>query len=509
MRIVIVEDEAPIREGMEGILKKLDASYELVGKAENGREGLDVIRAMHPDVIIMDIQMPDMDGLTMLSILRQEGSSATVLILSAYSDFEYARRAMELGVVNYLLKPVRLAQLKKVLEQIENARKEEERARMLLAPENIIRSAMIGALENNEETRAALEQQYGIREGQPMALLLVWLGSCYGERKDITLRILNEVLEHTGGLSGVLLPFPEKNRICLAAFHMDEKKDWEQLFCRSVLPMLAANTESRAVCSMARCRDIFRLQEADQVCRGLLEWSLTLGNEELLTPSLVDSLHTGAVNYPPERNVRLKQIMIREDNGEFASFFSEFYTICRDGIHDPREIKGHLLSCIWTIISTAREYSRLNEQEIRVKDIMEEAVNIFTWEQAELLLKKLYVHIFRKENGEHRSYTLLIQRARRMIEECYSQQITLEEAARTLGVSSEYLSRQYKKETGNAFSEDLRSMKVEKVKTLLIGTGLNLTRIAAMTGFSDPKYMSRVFREEVGVLPAEYRRLHL
>ena len=69
MRIVIVEDEAPIREGMEKILKKLSSSYVLAGKACDGLEGLEVIRREKPDVVIMDIRMPDMDGLTILEKL--------------------------------------------------------------------------------------------------------------------------------------------------------------------------------------------------------------------------------------------------------------------------------------------------------------------------------------------------------------------------------------------------------------------------------------------------------
>lgn len=81
MRIVIVEDEAPIREGMEGILKKLNPSYELAGKAADGIEGLEVIRHVKPDLIIMDIRMPDMDGLTMLKKLREEGVASKALIL--------------------------------------------------------------------------------------------------------------------------------------------------------------------------------------------------------------------------------------------------------------------------------------------------------------------------------------------------------------------------------------------------------------------------------------------
>ena len=95
-----------------------------------------------------------------------------------------------------------------------------------------------------------------------------------------------------------------------------------------------------------------------------------------------------------------------------------------------------------------------------------------------------------------------------MIEEYYSQGITMEEVARKMAVSPEYLSRQFKKETGISFTEEVRNVKVEKVKTLLLGTSQNLTQIAAMTGFSDPKYMSKVFKEEVGVLPAEYRQMN-
>lgn len=87
MRIVIVEDEAPIREGMEKILKKLSPSYVLAGKACDGLEGLEVIRREKPDVVIMDIRMPDMDGLTMLEKLREEGVTSKAVILSAYSEF--------------------------------------------------------------------------------------------------------------------------------------------------------------------------------------------------------------------------------------------------------------------------------------------------------------------------------------------------------------------------------------------------------------------------------------
>lgn len=141
MRIVIVEDEAPIREGMEGILKKLNPSYDLAGKAADGIEDLEVIRRVKPDLIIMDIRMPDMGGLTMLKKLREEGVISKPLILSAYSDFSYAKQAMELGVSTYLLKPVKIQELKKVLKQMEEEVQEKNHQGTLLSLESMTRSA--------------------------------------------------------------------------------------------------------------------------------------------------------------------------------------------------------------------------------------------------------------------------------------------------------------------------------------------------------------------------------
>ena len=119
MKIVIVEDEAAIRNGMGNILKKLNPAYELVGKASNGIEGLEMIRKEKPDLVILDIRMPDMDGLEMLKVLRGENNGCRAVVLTAYSDFDYAKTAIELGIENYLLKPVKLKELEETLKLAE------------------------------------------------------------------------------------------------------------------------------------------------------------------------------------------------------------------------------------------------------------------------------------------------------------------------------------------------------------------------------------------------------
>ena len=136
MKIVIVEDEAAIRNGMGNILKKLNPAYELVGKASNGIEGLEMIRKEKPDLVILDIRMPDMDGLEMLKVLRQENNGCRAVVLTAYSDFDYAKTAIELGIENYLLKPVKLKELEETLKLAEKRINEEKEQKKKEIPIN-------------------------------------------------------------------------------------------------------------------------------------------------------------------------------------------------------------------------------------------------------------------------------------------------------------------------------------------------------------------------------------
>lgn len=508
MRIVIVEDEASIREGMEKILKKLDPSYEVAGKAADGMEGMEVIRREKPDLIIMDIRMPDLDGLTMLKRLRKEGITSKALVLSAYSDFSYAKQAMELGVSNYLLKPVKIQELKKALKQMEEEVQEKNHQGMLLSLESMTRSALTGILEKTEETAAALEKKYGIKGSDPMIVFIVWLGRFYEERKDIVLRILGEADGHVQGFKSVVTAFPERTQCTMVLYHMEKDRDWEAYFNRSIVPMLRSNTDGKAVCVWDACESFYELEESRKRIRRLLDWSLSLGNDKMISQRRIENIPVYPLKYPPELSLRLKQSVIRRDEKEFSGCFTGFLNYCRGQVHQPKDIKEACITFLWTALNTAREYISFEENELEVPELLEAIMNAFTWDDVGVIMKRLFDAVMTGGISPKPEMSPLIVRARRMIEEYYSQGITMEEVARKLSVSPEYLSRQFKKETGVSFTEEVRNVKVEKVKTLLLGTSQNLTQIAAMTGFSDPKYMSKVFKEEVGVLPAEYRQMN-
>lgn len=144
----------------------------------------------------------------------------------------------------------------------------------------------------------------------------------------------------------------------------------------------------------------------------------------------------------------------------------------------------------------------INETEIL--SLMQQITYAISWKQIEKAIQGLERMISYEHKFEQ--YSTLIQKAMEIIRKEYDSGITLEEAASQLYVSEEYLSSQFKKETGYNFTETVRKYRIEKIKELLRTTKYKMNQIAGLVGYSDPKYMSKVFKEEEGILPTEYRR---
>lgn len=114
-RVVLVDDEAIIVEGLKKVIRWEDYDCGIVGTADSGRSGAELIRREKPDILFMDICMPDVDGLTMLAGIRSEFPSLQVTILTGYRDFAYAQEAIRLGVTRFLLKPSKLGEIQEAL----------------------------------------------------------------------------------------------------------------------------------------------------------------------------------------------------------------------------------------------------------------------------------------------------------------------------------------------------------------------------------------------------------
>lgn len=118
MTILIVEDEPRASRGLKNLINMIGDDFQVVGEALDGKEALDLIRMLNPDVVMTDIRMPVMDGIALMKAANAQLMKAKFIIISAYEEFEIARQAISLGVVDYLVKPISFEDVKRVLCKI-------------------------------------------------------------------------------------------------------------------------------------------------------------------------------------------------------------------------------------------------------------------------------------------------------------------------------------------------------------------------------------------------------
>lgn len=158
MKVFLVDDEIVIREGIRESFPWDETPYDLVGEAPDGEMALPMIRDTNPDIVITDIKMPFMDGLELCKVLRTQMPWIGIIVLSGYDEFEYARQCIQLGVREYLLKPISSTDLKEALDkigkQITEERKSLEHASSLRArmgnDGKFVKEKLIGSLFSDE-----------------------------------------------------------------------------------------------------------------------------------------------------------------------------------------------------------------------------------------------------------------------------------------------------------------------------------------------------------------------
>ncbi len=460
MRIVIVEDEALIREGLARTVGKLSPRYEVVGTAADGEAGYELIRRMRPDLVIMDIRMPKMDGLDMMGKLRQEQIKCKVVVLSAYSDFSYAQRAIQLGIVSYLLKPVNLAELKNVLEKVGEMCRNEEQKDKMFSRDSIFWGILNGKLSVNTELDNLVRDKYGFSVKDSAGLFMLWLGKGYESRKWQACQLLESVSEHDARFDSYVMEMDDKNALFMIVYNQSGGSVREH-FQRSVVPMLVDRLGNPVLGVWRDLGNIVDIRPAALEFEKDLRWGLVLDAKTMICKGEIEKISTPPLRYP---------LGIEDEAGRlFSESVSEFQQISQ-------------------CISTAVTWSEIRESMERFFAVVR---NEMTDD---------------KDKNAEKEVSGMVLKAQKLIEKYYDQGVTLEEIAAKLFVSGEYLSAQFRKETGVTFTGTVRRYRIEKVKRLLLETQLKLSQIADLSGYSDPKYMSRVFKEETGMLPSEYRK---
>ena len=306
MRILIVEDEIRISEGIEKLLHKIDSEYVIAGIAADGLEGLQMCRQLNPDLIITDVQMPEMDGLKMLEAVYAEGFAAKAIVISAYSEFEYARGAMKLGVTEYLLKPVNLSEFTNALENIkrqimEDNRKKPDKVGTL---DQIMRELIGGRLLVDEDTKSYLFNNYTVSDRQQFILIVAYLGDRYETGAVSGKSSLSYSLSLYEGISYCSLEIEYLRSVISIVYNCQDPKDFERWVQYHLFGSLAYN----AAIGYTVAESLTQIRSALDRLLPYMDWNLSFEDSVLISYPKITQVQTSMCVYPQDLEAKMRTL---------------------------------------------------------------------------------------------------------------------------------------------------------------------------------------------------------
>lgn len=535
MKVLIADDEDRVCRLIYRLIKWDELDMEVAAIAHNGLEVLSMIEEHRPDIVITDIRMPGLDGLEMIRRAKELDGNLEFIIISGYRHFEYAQNAIRYGAGDYLLKPVKEAELYSVLERMRNQYQmrhnqitQEERYKALIqnnrdrlrttfftdvvlkhsAPERI------NSLEWINET-----YHYEFSEGY-FQIVILKVDSIAFNREENLDYIQKKIVDLAGKKLKALVfdkeYFLEESR-CVILLNYRPEKEMEiyKAFKGLINELMLQNDifESLKVTAGLGSteKEAESIRQSMDVALWAMEQRLILGGNRVIEGIKVSSNDFTDTRLFYEFNKRLSEGLENLDE-KMVEGVLEFL---REGLFGRQDLSGH------EVLQMAREAVNVYLLTMR-KNNMDGVLTTGTFENfsaalnnygtkeavfdfvSEVILTSMGEAVKRKQEEGKRP----IREAKNYIRLHYKDALTLEKVSGIVGLNASYLSALFKKETGKTFLEYLTKVRMDKAKEMLKETNETISAICQEVGYSDTKYFVKCFQKYTGLKPNQYRKVY-
>ena len=533
IKIMIADDEPLQRQYLRTVLEEFPRKYKIVAEADNGEDAISYGLETRPDIIFLDIRMPGLDGIEVARQLRVSLPDARIVIVSAYSDFNYAQQSVGLGLAEYMLKPVEsedildLAQrLSAEIEEEQEKRNELDRTKATLNDAlPFIRIGFVMDLINGNLTDDAEMRNrtrfFGIKNPLYMALN-IWLDNLTTQNnfrseleKQIMQRQVSDAIENS------LVEWPEhffvslgngQYTVLLAAeesFDDVALKEMATSLANHICNYVKENTSSTVTVGIGRSG-----HGPSGIARSYREASLAgeyrilYGGDQPIHADDVEatSEYANVLRQGYEKNLVMSVCMGDWDR-TVRSFLSLWAEYISEDTQIPRvrlKISEICTAVVRAAVESNIAFETLEETRIELDKKLSREVDPEAMKEAVLnWLNELVTKI--RTSREFRNVNL-IDKAVRYMEDNYQKEIGLEDVAKQVYLSTCYFSRLFKQVKGWSFTEYLTHVRMEEARNLLTTTSYSVAEIAMRVGFRDARYFSQVFKKHSGKTPGSYRR---
>ena len=533
-KILLVDDEILVRDAIRENIDWGKLDCELIGDCENGKQAVEFVKTHEVDIVLTDILMPYMDGMELSHFLHDNYPDVLIVIFSGFGEFEYAKKAIQYNVSEYMLKPVTAMELTKVIENMKeklDSRKKEQRKMESLTQvsqdyhknANVIRSKALDCLVKcTREVQVSLDEleRMGITFQAASYRVAVFDIDTYSEMYQMDMDKQQEsalmafVLFNVGDeivvqeKAGVVYQ-EGNNRVCII-FAGNRTKEFSENIHRicheiqkKVKEVIGLET-SIGIGSWVRSPYeliySYRLAAKAIDYRYLLGGNLLFDMEEKKTDNsifLINDLET------------LTEAIKSGDQRLMEETLGQIETEIKSALVEKSYACIYLQQVIRAIGNTCQSLSEEPEKIIAQREALLKAVTeqrMFS--QAAALVEKYAQEVFdelqelNSSSGQRQGMLAMDYIQKNYMDPCLS----LNSICSYLNISTSYFSTIFKEMTGETFIEVLTRVRMEKAKELLENTTMKNYEIAEKVGFSDPHYFGISFKKITGKTPTEYAR---
>lgn len=530
LKVFLVEDEFVVREGIKNNIDWKSHGYDFCGEAGDGELAFPMIQKLKPDIVITDIRMPFMDGLTLSRLIKKEMPWIEIIILTGYEEFEYAKESIKLGIAQYLTKPISGDELLKEVDElavrIEEKRKEREIKEQYMKEmaENFLqeRKDFFQYLVTGSKSAAELLE---LADKLQIDLSSMWynivlfqtqsMRHAQDEYSNSLIEIEQEMNRLDDGAH--LLIFDRNLEGKALLFKADSREELEQIqgdYLDKMKGILAQYEHVRYFGGIGvpvdRLRELpvsFETASHAFAHRYLVRESRMLSSDELERDGYLGREEFDITNVDPKQidRAKVREFLRLGDREETIYFIDEFFNDLGANVMHSNIFRQYITMDIYFCVVDFLADLQISRDEVEPFDVTsgplqsaESAIQYIV----EIINKALEL----RERTASNRYGDIVDEVMRYIEQNYAdEELSLNLLASHVNFSPNHLSMIFAQQTGQTFIKYLTEYRMNKAKELLRCTGKRSSEISAEVGYKDSHYFSYVFKKTQGMTPTQYR----
>jgi two-component system response regulator YesN len=529
MKLLIIEDEKEIRNGIKKVIDWAAHNIIICGDAENGKEGIKLIDNLKPDIILLDIRMPIMNGLEVLKFLRDTNSTVESIVLSGYDDFAYVQQALQLGVCDYLLKPCepneilstvlrvkKTIEKKRIKQKIINKYSSHLKLNIVLIKEKFLLRLINNKVEFNNNLYSIFKN-YEINLSMNNIIVTILTFDDYPNENhdiynnDIELlkfaikNISTEVIKNKFNTEYIEL---EEQIIIINNVHKSQHKEFIQTLTSIKQQIKKYLGFTITICVGRRYDTIQSIYLSYQDAQQSLTQKFWLGSDSIVEYNYKEEILSTNLEYPlsKEKDILLLITSVIPNDKDIKIKIDSFF----DNLISNSSTTDFVLHC--GLILGLSIYKVYIEKKINKSSFDD---NIFicidkirkcnTLESLKNILFDLIKNIIQDLNITQYS-NKNVNIAISFICENYHKDISLDTVANYVNITPSYLSSLFKKHCGINFIEYLHKLRIQKACEIIEkDIWIKGYELASRVGYNEERYFYRIFKKITGLTPTQFK----